>query len=487
MKKVSKLNILGFKEIFAIAKSINKHGFTLLALLDSVKKTSEKEAYIEDEYEHLSYSELYRESVLMSYHLNEKYNIKSNSKVVIASSNSVQFVKSLFAVSGLGSAIFLLNPNQKRDYFTAFLKTQKVDLIIAERESLNNFSSLQIPLFCYDEIIDLSINDNKKNILKRKKGSIAVLSSGTKGIPKIENRKFSIKKILNPFFDIIQKLHLRKNKSTLISIPLYHGYGIAALLLSLFMTQKIRLFKGFDANKTSEFLNQKEIDYWISVPLMIQKVYLKETALNIKTIISGGDVLQSNIVKIIQNKTPFTKLYNLYGTSETGVCTIATHEDLLKYPDTIGKNIKGVTVKIKKTDQNFATENEIGNLFIKCKWSADNKNNTDIATGDLALKNKEGYLFIKGRQDDMIIIGGENVYPIEVENVIYKNPQIQWVKAKKVIDENQKTKIHVDLVMNHKAVFNEIEFLNWMSNEVPNYMLPKFFSVLENIPATKLI
>ncbi|MNK73425.1 putative acyl--CoA ligase YhfT [compost metagenome] len=253
------------------------------------------------------------------------------------------------------------------------------------------------------------------------------------------------------------------------------------------MTQKIRLFKKFNPEKTSFFLKNENTDYWITVPLMIQKVYqLNESQLKVKNIISGGDVLQLNIIKTI-HKTQSTKLYNLYGTSETGVCTIATHQDLIKYPETIGKNIKGVTVKIKNLNQSEATEDTVGNLFIKCRWSADNKNNMEISTGDLALKNKEGYLFIKGRLDDMIIIGGENVYPIEIENVIYKNQNIEWAKVKKTIDENQMTKIHVDLVMKQNVVFCEREFVNWISNKVPNYMIPKYFSVLENIPDTKLI
>lgn len=487
MKAVSKLQILGFMQILRMVKSINKHGFTLLTLLDSVKKTAKENAYIQDEYQHLSYNELYKQSAAMAFYLNKEFNIQSNSKIVIVGANSVQFVKSLFAVSGLGTTIFLLNPNQKKSYFDTFLSTHKIDLILAEKTLFADFSSFKTPLFCYDEIIDFDSTPKTENILKRKKGKIAVLSSGTKGKPKIEKRKIKIKNFLNPFFDIVQKLHLKKNKSTLISIPLFHGYGLASLFLSIFMTQKIRLFKKFDSEKTLFFLNKEETDYWITVPLMIQKVYqLTDVNPKVKNIISGGDILQSNVVKII-HKTPFTKLYNLYGTSETGVCTIATHEDLIKYPDTIGKTIKGVEVKIINSNQNLAKKNEVGHLVIKCEWSSDNKNNTDIPTKDLVLRNNEGYLFIKGRQDDMMIIGGENVYPVEIENIIYKNPNIQWVKIKNVIDENQISKIHADLVMNQNAVFCEAEFIHWISQEVPNYMIPKFFCVLENIPVTKLI
>ena len=114
------MKTLGFKNVFRLVVSINKHGFNLLSLLDFVKHSPLTDAYIEDDSVKLSYKELYEKSVVLAHHLETKYNLKAKSKVAIISSNSVAMVKTLFAVSSLGADIVLLNPNQKKDYYTSF-------------------------------------------------------------------------------------------------------------------------------------------------------------------------------------------------------------------------------------------------------------------------------------------------------------------------------------------------------------------------------
>jgi fatty-acyl-CoA synthase len=488
MKVLLKLNILGIKRIFGLLLSICKHGFNLLVLLDSVKEVSVKEAYVEDDFVKLSYHDLYVQSLAMASHLQTKYKIKPRSKIVIVSANSVSFVKSLFSVSSLGTDIFLLNPNQKKDYYDFFFATNKIDLIIGEKKNGNEFRGSEIPFFCYNEKIDEQDKLIIKSSIKWKSSNLIILSSGSKGKPKNEKRKVSALKYLNPLTDIVEKLHLRENKSVLISAPIFHGYGLAALFLSIFMVQKIRLTDKFDSKKTLELLNKENLNCWIAVPLMIQKVYsfvgIKPNTL--KSIISGGDVLPYNIVEVI-HRIGTVKVYNMYGTSETGVCTIATDEDLYMYPDTIGKVIVGVKTKIIDANGDLITDDKVGRLCVKCGWSSDNKMKNFEPTGDLVSKNKEGYYFYKGRNDDLMIIGGENIYPLELENTIYKNPKVKWVKAKSVVAESGIFKIHIDLVVDQSVDFCEYEFRDWISKEVPKYMIPKSMDFLNVEPALKLM
>jgi acyl-coenzyme A synthetase/AMP-(fatty) acid ligase len=221
---------------------------------------------------------------------------------------------------------------------------------------------------------------------------------------------------------------------------------------------------------------------------MIQKVYdvgnLKANSL--KSIISGGDVLPSKIVETI-HKTSNIKVYNMYGTSETGVCIIATNEDLKKYPNTIGKSILGVKIKINDTNGRAIHNDDIGQLVVKCKWSSEDKKNDFYQTGDLVSKNKEGYYFYAGRIDDLIIVGGENIYPSELEYMIYKYLGIKWVKAKSVITENGTVGIHLDLLVHNKNTFNKHEFQNWMLHEIPKYMIPSSIAFLDSDLVLKLM
>jgi len=482
---VFKLWHFGLRKIIQTIASVNKHGFTLLALLDSVRNTNSGEACLQDEHEQLTYSGLYAQSVSTAAFIHNKYSIASKSKVAIISANSLPFIKSLFAASGLGADIFLLNPNQNKEYYSHFFGTQKIDLIISKSSIAEHFTAYKIPFLSFNTIPKYYSEIAAPNITRRKKSAVIILSSGSKGKPKPEKRKLAALKYLNPLLDIIEKLELRKHRSVLISVPIFHGYGFAALLLSVFMGKKIYLTNKFDAQKTAAIAAQNDIDCWIAVPLMIQKVLgLKET-INIKSIISGGDTLSAALIKNIQ-QTEGIKIFNLYGTSETGVCTIATDEDLRKHPNTIGKVITGVKTRLADNDGSINMSDKTGLLSIKCSWSSDDKNGY-VATGDLVSKNSDGYYFYKGRNDDMIIIGGENVYPVELENSIYKHPAIAWVKASSTIDEYRSVKMHVDIVIHSNSSLETEEFLSWLSGRVPNYMIPKSVNFLDQVRVSKLM
>jgi fatty-acyl-CoA synthase len=479
-----KISVIGPRQIIRTIASVNRHGFTLLALLDSVKGI--KEGTCTDDNEQVPYSELYARSLAMAYYLNERHGIGHGSKVAIVSVNCVPFVTSLFAASGLGADIFLLNPNQKSDHFESFLVSQEIDLIIGEEAIAGEFPN-DVPFFWYHEKIDMTGGRSVRSIVKRKKGNITILSSGSKGIPKSERRKLSVAKYLDPLVDIIEKLHLKENSSVLISVPVFHGYGLAALLLSFFLGQKIRITKKFDTERTLKIMQDEKPDSWIAVPLMIQKVFSANAgSIPVKSIISGGDVLPSNIIGVIRKKSS-AKIYNLYGTSETGVCTIATDDDLRNYPGTIGKTIPGIKTKIVGADGNLIAGEGAGQLLVKCAWSSESRNADHLPTGDLVSKNDQGYYFYKGRQDDMMVIGGENVYPIEVENILYRHPAVKWVKAQSRIDKDQITGIHIDVVLLQEASLSEKELIDWMLGKAPNYMVPRSVAILHEETEGKLM
>ena len=481
MKLIRLFSILGFANCFRLLRSIAKHGYTLMALLDAVKNTS---SYLKDDKQQLHYTELYQQALALAAHLEETYKLKQNSKVVLSCTNSIPFVKALFATSGLGVELFLLNPNQKQSYISSFISKKKIDLIIGNSANKDEFESLNIPFFNCEKTFFATFQKTK---IRRAKSAIVILSSGSKGTPKEEKRKVSVFNFINPLLDIVYKLELKKNQSVLVSVPLFHGYGLASLLLSLFLKQQITVTPKFDATKTVSLLNTTAIDCWIAVPLMIQKVFdsahLQANVL--KRCLSGGDVLPISTIQKI-HATTTTKVYNLYGTSETGVCTIATHEDLIQYPATIGSKITGVQCKIVNTNGNEISEG-IGELVVCCKWVSDARSQNYVATGDLVSCNAAGFYFYKGRKDDLIVVGGENMYPIELETIIYKYPNIEWVKVSPFLDENQNTRVIASLALKNGMPFIESEFIHWLSTQTPAYSIPKLIEIVQEVDTIKLM
>ncbi len=470
---LDKVRILGLGRILRVAASVNKHGFTLLSLLHASRKAN---AFIQDDGIRLSYSDMYSQSLDFANHLHEKYGIGPGSRVAIASANSVAFIRSLFAVSGIGTDIFLVNPNQKEAYYRKFLNSKKIDLVIGDAVVGHELADGGIPFFDHQQAIS---NDKipVKAITKRKKGSITVLSGGSTGVPKAERRTVSALTVINPLVDIIRKLQLKDVHSVFISVPVFHGYGLAALLLSVFMGKSIRLTPKFDVEKATAIFTAEKSDCWIVVPRMLEKVLADDNQKleHLKSIISGGDVLLTGTVERLRQVSK-AKLYNLYGTSETGVCTIATDNDLKDYPGTIGRLIKGANAKM----------DHIGQLLVKCAWASDHRNDGYVATGDIVTKNTEGFFFYKGRVDDMMVIGGENVYPVEVEDILRRHPLIKWVKVKPLV-VHETTRIHAELVLLPGSEFNESEFEAWMSAQMPGYMIPRSITYLAEEPAAKLM
>jgi fatty-acyl-CoA synthase len=450
-----------------------------MALLDVVKN---KSSFLKDDNEQLHFADLYQESIIMSSHLQEVYKLNKNSKIILCATNSIAFVKAMFASSGLGAELYLMNPNQKQLYVASFISKKKIDLIIGDSSNKEMFETLDIPFFnCEETMISIP---KKVNII-RTNSSIVILSSGSKGIPKEEKRKMAVLNFINPLLDIVKKLELIKNNAVLISVPLFHGYGLASILLSIFLEQNITLMQKYDTLKTVNILNTKAIDCWVAVPMMVQKVLdtnqLKQYML--KRCISGGDLLP---YRTIQKIDSITKIYNLYGTSESGVCSIASHNDLLKYEGTIGQMINGVQSKIIDLNGNEMEEG-IGELYVHCKWVSDARSQNFVATGDLVSKNADGFYFYKGRKDDMIVIGGENIYPIEIESVIYKYPSINWVRVNSFIDEYQYIRIQASLVLKKGIFFSEIAFKEWLNSQLPAYCIPRKIELLDEIESVKLM
>ncbi|MGQ2981916.1 class I adenylate-forming enzyme family protein [Flavobacterium sp.] len=470
---INKLITLGPGRILRTAVSVRKYGFTLLALLDAVKHS---DAFVKDDAEKISYAELYVRSLQLAHLLHQKYGISSGSRVAIAGTNSTALVRSLFAVSGLGADIFLLNPNQKAAYFSTLIPANRIDVIMGDTGLADELAGLNISFFDHQQTIE-GIAHPPRSITKFKKGSITILTGGSTGMPRSEKRKVSAIRFIDPLVEIIDKLRLKDADTVFLSVPIFHGYGMAALLLSVFLGKSVRLTKKFDAEKTQQILNEEKPDRWIIVPRMLQKVLgsgdLKLG--HLKTVISGGDVLLPNTVEQLRQASN-AKVYNLYGTSETGVCTIATDDDICKYPGTIGKMIRGVNAK---TDDK-------GQLLIKCAWSSDDRNGSYVATGDIVVQNADGYYFYKGRIDDMMVIGGENVYPAELEDILLRHTSIQWAKAMGILTDGI-ARIHIDIVLADGSYLDKDEFMQWLSGQVPGYMMPKSITVLSIEPASKLV
>ncbi len=493
MKRIRILYESGFlspKKIFFLLQSVHSQGVSLITLLDFVSRLYPKQI-IRDDTETISYRELFLQSRKIACIVRSKHGLRAKQKVGIICANHISLLRSLFAFSGLGMEIYLLNREVSRDQFSDFTNLYPLDFIVydPEKEFLftgTPFEEKSLP--AYHPSLS-SIESYGRSAFTEYKlprfnsPGIVILTGGTSGKLKPVYRKPSVFNFLNPFCTLLNQLHLSGFNSIYIAPPVYHGFGLAATCMSFLLGAKIYFSSGFDAEKSCDLIFKEQIETVALVPLMLNRMMVEaEKIRSLQCIISGGASLSSRLVGKVSLKLKKDILFNLYGTSEGGFCVLATPKDLDRCPETIGKPVSGVRLKILDEKKQELPANEIGQICISSRWSARHKR--WIESGDLGYKDEAGYIFLCGREDEMIVSGGENVYPIELETILSKNSNIKEVAVIGMDDEEFGQRLWVFIVPKNPQNRDSKEIQNWLKERITRYQTPKKIIFLDDIPHT---
>jgi acyl-CoA synthetase (AMP-forming)/AMP-acid ligase II len=177
-------------------------------------------------------------------------------------------------------------------------------------------------------------------------------------------------------------------------------------------------------------------------------------------------------------------LFNLYGTSEGGVAVFAAPTDLAEAPDTIGREIWGVTVTIRGEDDALRADGETGRICVQSSAAVSRRG--WIETGDLGFRDPEGRLFVRGRIDDMIVSGGENVSPWEVETVLLTHPDVAEAAAVGVPDPDFGQRLVAFVVPKPGSPLTADALSEWLSERVARYQRPRAIALREALPLTAI-
>lgn len=510
---------------------------------------------------------------------------KPKTKIALLCSNHTSGILALFAATRLGADITLLNTDMSHSQIAHILAQQPYDMLICDDKfadinlliepaivSTLKPTATAAPLIISSTTLQQFFASVAKGLTARQKsnpyltsapqlphqssGKINVLTGGTSGRIKFADREPSPFAMLIPFLALLNEVELAKYQSVYIATPFYHGYGLAALLISVLLSGRIFISDTFATAKISQLIYQNQIETLILVPTLLKRLldydqlnqhnynlckgeqaednaaqnysdncHYEPTFRSVQRIISGGAKLDAHLARQTLAHTGDT-LFNLYGTSEAGFGVMATPADLHRYPESIGKAIRGVRLQILPIEQVLASQAKhikqdlsdpeistgIGILSLGTAWSMDNKPNDDkpltrsdpsyISTGDLAYQNAEGYLFLKGRADDMIVSGGENVYPTDIENALKQHPQVDQVAVIAVDNEEFGKRLIAFVRLNRNnesepqvhAIAGQLppstlttaeQMMEWLKPKLARYQMPRQIVLLDELPMTK--
>ncbi|WP_334325536.1 class I adenylate-forming enzyme family protein [Gilliamella apicola] len=487
IKALYTIKLFTFKGIWHLLMSFGSVGMNLMALLYIRQKLSPNQIAINENDNCITYHTLYTQSQHLAKKLAMHCDIKPHQKIAIMANNHTIMIHTLFAIARLGADIYLLNTELSVNQLQNIQDAVKFDWIIHDPQisTLTNVKSLPIDhpeqVSIYSLLNDNSL-PNTSNLKVTHFNKLTVLTSGTTGRFKMAGRNSKAQNFISPFYQLLMKLNLSKYNRVYIATPIYHGFGIATLCMSVLLGATIFINKRFDAVKVCQLINKYNIEVITLVPLMLSRMmnYSTTQLRSLRCIITGGAPIAVTLVQRTINQLGEV-LYNLYGTSEAGICMIATPNDLINHPSTIGKPIPGLSTKLMNNGKEDAIK---GELYIKCAWSTQGKN--WIATGDIAQKDRENNYYLNGRIDDMIVSGGENVYPFEIEQFLINHPDINDLAVISVNDEEFGQRLVAFVVLAAYAKQSEDTLKDWLKPQIARYQMPKKIYIIDELPMTHI-
>ncbi|MEV4422304.1 AMP-binding protein [Patulibacter sp. NPDC049589] len=287
-------------------------------------------------------------------------------------------------------------------------------------------------------------------------GRVVLLTSGTTGVPKGTRRT---RMSLDAPVSFLDRMDYRDGGTFLIAPPLFHAWGFANLLMALLLGSTVVLRRDFDPEDVLRAVARHGVDVLVAVPVMLQRILELDPALReefdvsrLRVTASSGSALPGDLATRWMDAYG-DGLYNLYGATEVGWGAIADPSDLRAAPATAGRVPLGATVRIFDWGGVPLPSHRTGRIHVGGGLASDRYTDGTrlpqrdglTQTGDLGYLDDLGRLFVLGREDDMIVSGGENVHPRNVEDALAAHPAVAEVAAIGVADDlyGQRIAVHV--------------------------------------------
>ncbi|MGB3734656.1 MAG: AMP-binding protein, partial [Ilumatobacter sp.] len=295
---------------------------------------------------------------------------------------------------------------------------------------------------------------------------------------------------------MLDRIPFRHDDVTSITSPLFHAWGLAQMILASTLGSTIALTTTFDAKATLAQIEREQVTVLVVVPAILQRLLaspsLDDTDLSsLRIVASSGSALPVPVVEEwLERVGP--NLYNLYGSTEVGQATLATPDDLLDSPATAGRVMAGSTVAILDSNGEPVPSGDIGRIFVGNGAQFDGytggggKEVLDglMSSGDVGYLRDDGLLFVTGRADDMIVSGGENVFPQEIEDLLLSHPSIDDVAVVGVDDDRLGQRLAVYAVKAKGARLSEAAAKKFVSERLARHKTPRDVHFIDEIPRT---
>src|SRR3954451_15811309 len=459
-----------------------------------------------DEAGSLTWERTHRRSNALARALRDE-GVEEGDGVAIMCRNHRYFIEATIACSKLGAVALYLNTAFAGPQLADVMEREKPEAMIYDQEFTELLSDASGDLRRYvaweDELnkVDettveqlISGADDHDLDAPPEHGRYTILTSGTTGTPKGAQR--SQPEGLSSIAALLSKIPRRYGETVMIAAPLFHSWGFLHFLLSLPTAATMVLRPKFDPEDTLQAIAEHRARVLAVVPVMMQRILAlpddvkrRYDLSSLEVTAASGSALPGELATTWMDQFG-DNLYNLYGSTEVAWATVATPEDMRAAPGTAGRPPRGTVIRIVDEDDNDVEPGETGRIFVGNEMRFEGytgggaKDLIDglMATGDVGRMDEAGRLFVEGRDDEMIVSGGENVFPKEVEDLISRYPGVAEVAAIGVEDEQFGQRLKAFVVVDGKKKPSEDQIKKHVKSNLARYKVPREVEFLDELP-----
>jgi fatty-acyl-CoA synthase len=326
-------------------------------------------------------------------------------------------------------------------------------------------------------------------------GRVTILTSGTTGTPKGASRT-STPLTLDPPASLLDRIPLREGQTVRIGAPLFHAWGFSNFALGMALGDTFVLRRRFDPEQCLADIEEHRCEVFVVVPVMLQRILeLPEQVRggydtsSLRAVCASGSALPGELALRWMDEFG-DNLYNMYGSTEVSAATLARPKDLRRAPGTAGKPARGSIVRLYDEHGQPVLQGRTGRIFVGNSMlfegytGGGDKDRIDglMATGDVGRFDEAGRLFVEGRDDEMIVSGGENVFPKEVEDILMAHDAVADAAAIGVPDDQFGQRLRAFVVLRDGLHADEQELQNHVKANLARYKVPREVVFLDELP-----
>lgn len=458
-------------------------------LKNCVEKYPTKTALVDEE-QSLSFQQLYQEVQNFS----SCIEFSNKNVISLIAENSISFIIGYLGIINSGKIAHLVSPEISESNLLNQIKSAGSETIICSntaKKKILSYPSVKIPLFEFSEM--RSQYGSYENNFKANDLAYLIYTSGTTSEPK----GVAISHAMTEFTtkNIVKELGYSNSDVDILPLPMYHSFGLGCFHTSLCVGSTLVLLK--NANNLEhilESLKKHNATTLAAIPATLTKFLkydmniLEDYFANIRLVITNSTLIPKNTVQNFKQILKKGNLATYYGLTEASRSTFMIFDKNDGREESVGCAAPGVEIKIVNKNNNDGEIWIKGNNVIKKYWNnvkAD-KSIVDgwLQTGDIGYLDQEGYLFLKGRNDDVINVGGEKITPYEIEEVVKQIPGVDDVAAFGIEHEIFGQVVKLNVVKSKDVDLDKSKILIHCMKNLEKFKIPSKIDFVESLPKT---